>query len=78
MHQEDIANAALISLPTLRKALKRAPTVSVEVYLSILAQLQLDEHIASLAAPSKDEIGQALAERKLSWRVRKKENKYDF
>lgn len=78
MRQEDIANAALISLPTLRKTLKGDPTVSMGVYLAILSQLQLDEQIADLADPSKDEIGLALAEKSLPSRIRIKEDKYDF
>ena len=65
MRQKDIADAALISLPTLRKALKGDPTVSIGVYLATLSQLQLDEQIATLVEPSSDEIGKALAERNL-------------
>lgn len=70
LRQKDVAEAALISLPTLRKALKGDPKVSMGVYLSILAQLQLDEDILNLADPKKDEIGLALAERALPSRVR--------
>jgi len=76
--QEDIAQAVFISLPTLRRALRGDPTVSMGVYLAILSHLQLDEQIADLADPSKDEIGLALFERTLPNRIRVKGNKYDF
>lgn len=78
MRQIDIAEAVLISLPTLRKALSGDPKVSMGVYLAILTQLQLDEQIANLAEPSDDEIGMALAERNLPERIRIKQSKYDF
>lgn len=78
LRQKDIAEAALISIPTLRKAINGDPTVSIGVYLSIMSQLQLDDQIAVLAEPSSDEIGMALAERNLPARIRIKEDKYDF
>ena len=78
LRQKDVAEAALISLPTLRKALNGDPTVSIGVYLAILSQLQLDDQLAELASPSKDEVGLALAERSLPSRVRVKNDKYDF
>lgn len=78
MRQQDIAEAALVSLPTLRKALRGDPAVSIGVYIAILSRLQLDDQIAALAEPSSDEIGLALAERNLPDRVRIKESKYNF
>ena len=78
LRQKDIAEAALISVPTLRKALKGDPTVSIGVYVAILTQLQLDDQIAELASPALDQIGIALAERSLPRRVRIKEDKYNF
>ena len=78
LRQKDIAEAALISVPTLRKALKGDTTVSIGVYVAILSLLQLDEQVADLARPESDEIGLALAERSLPLRVRVKEDKYDF
>ncbi len=78
LRQKDIAEAALISIPTLRKAINGDPTVSIGVYLSIMSQLQLDDQIATLAEPCSDEIGMALAERNLPARIRVKEDKYDF
>ena len=78
LRQKDIADAALISVPTLRKALKGDPTVSIGVYVMILSQLQLDRQIADLARPESDQIGLALAERSLPNRVRVKKNKYNF
>jgi len=78
MRQKDIAEAALISLPTLRKALSGDPKVSMGVYIAILSQLQLDEQITNLAKPSNDEIGLALAERSLPIRVKIKGDKYNF
>jgi transcriptional regulator with XRE-family HTH domain len=78
VRQSDIAEGALISLPTLRNALNGDPRVSMGVYLAILSQLQLDEQIAELANPCSDEIGMALAERDLPTRVRVKKSKYDF
>ncbi|WP_299667821.1 helix-turn-helix transcriptional regulator [uncultured Psychromonas sp.] len=78
LRQKDIADAALISVPTLRKALKGDPTVSIGVYVAILSQLQLVDQLAELASPELDEIGIALAERSLPTRVRIKKSKYDF
>lgn len=78
LRQRDIAEAALISVPTLRKALKGDATVSIGIYVAILSQLQLDEQIADLASPLKDQIGIALAERSLPSRVRVKTDKYNF
>ena len=78
LRQSDIADATFISLPTLRKALRGDPTVSMGVYVAILSQLQLVDQLAELARPELDTIGIALAERNLPTRVRIKKSKYDF
>lgn len=78
MKRREVAERALISLPTLRAVLRGDPGTSMGAYVAVLAVLGLDEDLAKVAAPATDEVGQALAQRRLPRRVRSKDSQYDF
>ena len=78
MKRAEVAERALISLPTLRAVLRGDPTTGMGAYAAVLAVLGLDEDLAKVAAPAADEVGQALAQRQLPQRVRSKDSQYDF
>lgn len=74
-----LAELAGVSRPLLSRLEAGHPGVAVGALLSVLWALQLDEDFELLAAPERDQLGQALAKAELPRRVREKERlKYDF
>lgn len=78
LRRKDIAQRAQLSEPTLRAIVRGDPKVSIGCYLAVLAVLGQDGAIAQVADPGNDEVGNALAARRLPERVRNPPSRYDF
>jgi transcriptional regulator with XRE-family HTH domain len=63
--QQELAERAQISLPTMRQVEKGSPSVGMGILLKVLYILQLHEQFHQLANPSTDEIGQGEELRRL-------------
>lgn len=78
MKRREVAERALISEPTLRAVLRGDPATGIGAFAAVLAVLGMDEDLAKVADPAADEVGQALAQRRLPERVKSKGSQYDF
>jgi transcriptional regulator with XRE-family HTH domain len=65
-----MAERAFITRKTLGRVEKGDPGVSLGIYASVLFVLDMTERLADLADPSRDSLGQDLAEEQLPKRVR--------
>jgi transcriptional regulator with XRE-family HTH domain len=65
-----LAERARISLPTLAKVEKGDPAVSLGIYATVLWVLGFGDRMATLAAPSRDDLGLELEAGRLPKRVR--------
>jgi transcriptional regulator with XRE-family HTH domain len=72
-----MAERAFISRNTLAKVEKGDPGVSLGIYATVLFVLGLTERLAELADPSRDSLGQDLAEKDLPKRVRARRTTFD-
>ena len=72
-----MAERAFISRNTLAKVEKGDPGVSLGIYATVLFVLGLTERLAELADPSRDSLGQDLAEKDLPKRVRVRRTIFD-
>lgn len=70
MTQQDLAERARISIPTLRQVERGDPAVAMGILLRILFILRLQEGFSKLADPALDEIGLYEARRRQPKRVR--------
>jgi transcriptional regulator with XRE-family HTH domain len=67
----DMASRLFVSRDTLWRLEKGDPTVALGTFATALFVLNLQDRLAELAAPSKDEIGLDLDEQRLPRRVRR-------
>jgi hypothetical protein len=65
-----VAERALISRPTLLKVERGESSVSLGIYATVLFVLGLLDGLRDVAAPARDEIGQALDDQRLPRRAR--------
>jgi transcriptional regulator with XRE-family HTH domain len=72
-----MAERAFITRKTLGRVEKGEPSVSLGVYASVLFVLNMIERLADLADPSRDSLGQDLAEERLPKRVRTRRTTLD-
>lgn len=78
LKRQDVADQALMSLPTLRAIIKGDPTVGIGCYLAVLSVINLEDDLEKVADPRNDEIGMELSIRDLPKTIRTKRSKYDF
>jgi len=76
--QHELATRAGMSRPTLRKLEAGNPAVSIGMLAQLLETLGLEDHLALLADPDRDELGKALEETKRPSRVDSKRHTSDF
>ena len=70
-----VADRAFTSRSTLQRIEQGDPAVSVGIYAAVLQALGLLEGLGTLADPSVDSVGQAMADEALPQRVRLKPRK---
>ena len=66
---QQVAERAVISIPTLRAAERGSQKTSIGIYLQILTVLQLEKDLARVAY--KDDLGQSLMDSKLGNRIKR-------
>jgi transcriptional regulator with XRE-family HTH domain len=66
---EVVAGRSATSRPTISRIEKGDPSVSIGIVASVLQSLGLLEHLADVADPSQDEIGQNIAREQLPKRA---------
>ena len=72
-----MAERAFITRNTLAKVEKGEPGVSLGIYASVLFVLGMTDRLAELVDPSRDSLGQDLAEYRLPKRIRMRRAKPD-
>jgi transcriptional regulator with XRE-family HTH domain len=70
-----VAERAFTSRPTLRRIEDGDHTVGIGIYAAVLQALGLLDGLGLIAAPSKDEVGLAMASERLPERVRLRRKK---